>query len=128
MISKKQLSPKMQNLLNFFKALFNEKGVQKEELPIVQDRLVAKLRAQGYEVEQANNPTMANHFNLLVKYSIPDLIIDKTIALSLRHQSKVRCQLDHNYIRDYVRENGMSYGVLLNFNVVDMDDGIYLIP
>ncbi len=127
MLTEKQLAPKMVGLLSLFKEFYDGHEVAREDLPALQTAIITKLRARRWLVETADCPSMANHFNLLTSYGLPDLIIDKTITLSLRHQSKVRCQLDLNYIKDYVRAKGLDYGVLLNFNVTHKDEGIYIV-
>jgi GxxExxY protein len=85
--------------------------------------LAYELRNSGVEVEcQVPQPIRYRHINLDVGYRV-DMVVEKAIIVELKAVEKIQ-PFHMAQVLSYLKMSGLNLGLLINFNVVSLKDGI----
>ena len=86
--------------------------------------LAFELRSQGYEVQrQLELPLIYRNHQIGKGYRI-DMVVEQAVLLELKSVSDIH-PLHEAQLLSYLRLSGLKVGMLMNFNVLRMRDGIH---
>lgn len=91
-----------------------------------QDCLIDELKSRGINYEQAVIMPFNYKGHLISKAYVIDLLIEKSLIVELKSVEKV-LPVHRNQLKTYLKGSNLRTGLLLNFNVEHLRDGIHRI-
>ncbi len=88
-----------------------------------QECLAEELRRAGFKVDSQVSLPMLYKGRLLSKAYVIDLLVDNTLIIELKSVEKLQ-QVHRNQVKTYLKFCNLEIGLLINFNVVHLRDGI----
>lgn len=91
-----------------------------------QDCLIDELKPRGINYEQAVTLPFNYKGHLISKAYVIDLLIEKSLIVELKSVEKI-LPVHRNQLKTYLKGSNLRTGLLLNFNVEHLRDGIHRI-
>lgn len=91
-----------------------------------QDCLIDELKSRGINYEQAVTLPFNYKGHLISKAYVIDLLIEKSLIVELKSVEKI-LPVHRNQLKTYLKGSNLRTGLLLNFNVEHLRDGIHRI-
>lgn len=127
MLTSKQQESLINQTIEQVQLAFDSKDCNYYDMEKCRENIIQGLHQQGITVKQVPELPIGDHLKMIIEYGSPDFILNDTIAVAIKFQSVIKCQLDINYLKEFITDKNLEKCLLFNLNVDDLQEGLYVI-